>query len=495
MRVCWIVALAMLKKQKSWWCFLRPTSNIVLIQKSCEVNRCKCIKLITFAIMSMVLSKISDSIASHKLFEAHDVVIVALSGGADSVALLCALVKLGYHCVAAHCNFHLRGEESMRDCLHAQSIAAALGVECHTTDFDVKGYMQEHGVSIEMACRELRYEWFEQLRVEVGAAAIAVAHHRDDNIETFFLNLLRGTGIAGLSGMAPRNGYIVRPMLNCTREEIEGFLTEQNLTFVTDSTNLENDFSRNRLRNIVLPSLYDQFPNAADAIEATISMLQDNEAIYRQKIGEARESYVTSNDEVVTIALDRLIANEQRAATILFELLRPFKFNATQARDMISASETSGKSFIAPRHIAIINRHSLIIRRNDNEESQSEYTIDLSGDIFSPIRLTIKPMIKPDGDTSTSTDTILLDASVLADNPTFTLRKWRKGDRFAPFGMRGTKKLSDVFSDAKLSLFEKSQMWLLTRNDVILWIVGLRASRHFPVTDSTTSVLKITYIP
>lgn len=438
--------------------------------------------------MDLLTSNIKASIRRDHLIADGDKVIVTLSGGADSVALLSVLVKLGYDCIAAHCNFHLRGDESDRDCQFAQSLAQSLGVECLIKHFDVAQYEHEHKVSTEMACRELRYEWFEQLRQQYAPAVIAVAHHRDDNIETFFLNLLRGTGIAGLTGMAPRNGHVIRPMLNCTRQDIEQYLADNGLGYVTDSTNALNDYRRNRIRNIIMPMLNEQFPGASQAIASTIEMLRDNESIYRSAIDNARTRYFIDS----TIDLEALITNEQKPATILFELIRPMGFNYTQASDIIASVQESGRQFFANQYIATTHRGSLIITARADSQ-HDEYAIDLTQATTEPINLTVS--IKPNNGSitrPTSASTIMLDASVIDGNPQFVLRHWREGDRIAPFGMKGTKKVSDIFTDAHLSIVDKQKVWLLTRNDEILWVIGHRTSRHYPVTPSSTHIITIT---
>lgn len=419
-------------------------------------------------------------------------VLVALSGGADSVALLDVLVASGYECIVAHCNFHLRGEESNRDCAHAVALAESLGVEIHVKDFDVPAYETQYGVSTEMACRELRYEWFEQLRVAVGADVIAVAHHRDDNIETFFLNLLRGTGIAGLTGMAYRNGRIVRPMLDCKRVEIEQYLRERNLGYVTDSTNLQNDFKRNRLRNVILPMIEEQFPGASDAIAMTIANLQGNEEVYRSRISEIEKRYKKEN--IIEVA--RLVADEVGAETLLFELLRPCGFNATHVHDIVASIGQSGKRFYAGRCVVLLDRGRLILSGVSQENDSEEYIINLSENIKYPINLDVS-IIENEGKLSLKADAnkAFFGAEILSDDAVFKLRHWQQGDRLAPFGMKGTKKLSDIFSDAKLSIDEKSRVWLLTRNDEIVWVLGIRASRHFAVTDTTKRVLQIEILP
>ena len=223
--------------------------------------------------ISEFAKRISAFISAHGLFTPDDRVLVTLSGGADSVALLHVLLELGYDCVAAHCNFHLRGEESMRDERFVRALCDKLGVQATFVDFDVDSYVSERKVSVEMACRELRYRWFEQMRRQFGCRVIAVAHHADDSAETFFLNLMRGTGLAGLAGIKPRNGVIVRPMLCVGRQDVEAYLAQLQQDYVTDSTNLESEYRRNKIRNIVLPALRKCFPGSDAALSATMANL------------------------------------------------------------------------------------------------------------------------------------------------------------------------------------------------------------------------------
>ncbi len=419
-------------------------------------------------------------------------VLVALSGGADSVALLDVLVALDYECVVAHCNFHLRGEESNRDCAYAVALADSIGIKIYVKDFDVPEYEKSHGVSTEMACRELRYKWFEELRIETKSDIIAVAHHRDDNIETFFLNLLRGTGITGLTGMAYINGHIVRPMLDCTRAEIEQYLSDRHINYVIDSTNLQNDFKRNKLRNVILPIIESHFPGACDAITMTISNLRENEAIYRCHITEIIKRYKDNS----AIDISALIANEANVETLLFEILKPYGFNFTHVQDIITSKERSGKRFYAESYEALLDRGRLMLSKNIQSNEDEEYTIELEQSIYKPINLNIS-IVENHKDLTFKTDanSVFFDAEILSDDAEFKLRHWQKGDRFAPFGMGGTKKLSDIFSDAKLSLDAKSKIWLLTRNNEIIWIIGLRASRHFSVKETTKRVLQIEFLP
>lgn len=433
--------------------------------------------------------EIARYIGRHGVLTMDAHVIVALSGGADSVALLAALTALGYRCTAAHCDFHLRGEESERDRRHALRTARELGVECRVEHFDTTAYAREKGISIEMAARELRYGWFERLHRELHAEAIAVAHHRDDNVETFFLNLLRGTGIAGLTGMSPRRDHVIRPFLGVSRADIIAYLDARGLTYVTDSSNLSNDYRRNRLRNVVLPMLEREFPGATEAICHTMDCLGDNRRLMERYVAEQRKRYINVN----TVDLANLMKERLDAGALLFELMRPYGFNDTQTRGMLDAAATSGQRFLSPTHVAVTSGGRLQLATRETEsDNDDEHLIDLRHRIDSPIQLEVREFdYTPRMSLAFGRDTLYLDAEVLDGNPQFALRRWRHGDRLAPFGMKGTRLVSDIFSDAHLSLLDKGRMWLLTRDGTILWIVGLRASRHYPLTPSTSRAIAI----
>lgn len=442
--------------------------------------------------------KVLQSITRHRLISRNNgPVIVGLSGGADSVALLAALTALGYDCVAAHCNFGLRGDESIRDRDHARSVAGMLGCQWSTVDFDTKAYMTRHKISLEMACRELRYDWFASLMRTLKAQAVAVAHHRDDNIETLMLNLLRGSGIRGLRGMKPRNGDIIRPLLECTRSEITAYLSRRGIPYITDSSNLINDVARNRLRNIILPCIYREFPQAPDTIARTIGILADTEPLLDEAVDEAKRRYMTidTTSRSATIALRDLIADHPSSApTLLFELLHPYGFSSAQIRSMIEAADTSGATFHSTGSLAVTSRGRLELTTGHNTDDDSIFPIDLSVGCTSPIRL-VTEFITPLEFTPKRDNSVLyLDAGALADSPVWELRRWRHGDRMTPFGMKGSRKLSDIFSDAGMSVTAKQRQWILTRNGEIVWIPGIRASALYPVTESTRSIMKISYI-
>lgn len=424
-------------------------------------------------------------------------VIVALSGGADSVALLSVLVALGYNCIAAHCNFHLRGKESVRDMRHAEKIARQLGVDIYIRDFDVPKQRKKTGESVEMACRTLRYDWFHQLLDRDYSQAVAVAHHREDNIETFFLNLLRSTGIAGLTGMDFRRGYIVRPMLDVTRAQIERYLADVGLDYVVDSSNSSNDFKRNKLRNVLLPSLEENFPGAADSIVAVMNHLRDARLIVDHVVRSAAGDFSPSPRSLDVEAL--LSAHGHvRGPVILFEILRPRGFTASQCSDVVKAvaAGSTGLRFELPDgRFAELDRGVLSFHPDSPEiGSNRSYSVSLKHDILVPVNIKITPHgiteFKPERNPSV----MYLDVSVLEDDPVFEIRHPHTGDRFRPFGMSGEKLVSDILKDAKFTAAQKRSVWLLTRNDRILWIIGLRASSLFSITPLSRRFLRLSLL-
>lgn len=440
--------------------------------------------------MDNFILKIAERIEAEQLISRQESprheVIVALSGGADSVALLSALSSAGYRCVAAHCDFHLRGDESERDRQFSENIARKCNTLYREIHFDVPSYKQSNGVSTEMACRELRYKWFAELSAKYGGIPIAVGHHREDNEETLFLNLLRGTGIRGMIGMKYRNGNIIRPMLDSTRLEIEAYLKRVGLEYIVDSSNLVNDVKRNRLRNIVLPTLHREFPDSATGIDRTLTDMSRNAALYEELIATTAQKY-TDGDNINLSAIKNEVSN---ASTMLFELLRDYGFNYPQAADIINRSHQSGRQFRSSTHTALIDRGQLIVTPNVTANStKTGIDFKLSGPIPEGLTVTVIPRSEVTFDRSGMT--LYLDRSLLDTNPTFTLRRWQHGDRIAPFGMKGTRKISDLLSDAKLPLTDKQQVHVLTLNGIILWVIGLRSSRHFPIVPNTESVIRI----
>lgn len=403
-------------------------------------------------------------------------VLVALSGGADSVMLLRVLLEVGCTCIAAHCNFHLRGEESMRDERFVRDLCNNLDVNLTVKDFDVQMYQQTYGGSIEMACRNLRYIWFEELRKSLQCSFIAVAHHADDQVETFFLNLVRGTGIKGLAGMSRLNGHIWRPLLNITRAEVVNYLRLINQDYVIDSTNAQNDYRRNRLRNIVLPTLYQQFPHSRDRILDTISNTRND----YKALTELASHFLPDEFH---ISISSLCCVPQ-ASTLLYYRIHHLGFNREQCDEAVKSGihGNSGSQFIGRGHILHVNRHSLDIEVTSKTADNVVIPIDLKTNVLSPVHITVSHNNPPFSPLLCNGRTKVAFHIDVLRSEHIVLRHWKQGDRIKPFGLRGSKLLSDLFADHKLDHAEKHNAWLLEADGSILWVIGYRASSLYPVT-------------
>lgn len=423
----------------------------------------------------MLKQKVAQYIQNKQLFQETDKLLVALSGGADSVALLRVLLELGYPCEVAHCNFHLRGEESDRDERFVRDLCQRFNITLHVAHFQTEKISEEKHISIEMAARELRYEWFEKLRLETGAAYICVAHHRDDSVETFLLNLLRGAGIQGLRGIHPKNGHIVRPLLEVTREEITDYLQHLSQDYVTDSTNLQTEYLRNKVRLELLPLMQTINPAASDRIAQTANYLNDAFLYYERGIQEGKERVLTP--EGISIAA---LKREPSPACLLHEILSPLGFNSAQEAEILQSLEAqSGKTFMAEKYQVVKDRDMLLISRLEAPvEPHLSYEEKLRTPEF------VIPKDK---------HTACLDADKIT--APLTLRLTQTGDAFIPFGMKGRKLVSDYLTDRKYSLVQKQRQWVLCAGDDILWLVGERIDHRYRVTEQTRNLLLIHLLP
>lgn len=426
----------------------------------------------------MIQQRIKQYIEKEDLFSSGSKILIALSGGADSVALLCILHAAGYPCEAAHCNFHLRGEESNRDEQFVRQLCKKYGIHLHTIDFDTTRYAAEKHISIEMAARELRYNWFEEIRNQCRADVVAVAHHQDDSVETILLNLIRGTGITGLLGIRPRNGVIVRPLLCINREEIMRYLQSIGQDYVTDSTNLEDEYTRNKIRLNLLPLMQTINPSVKNSLIETGNYLSDVATIYNRYIEEAKTRIATTEG----IRICELV-KEPAPEALLFEILHPLGFNSAQIKDIVhSLHGQPGKQFSSKEWRVIKDREFLLlenIQSEDKEElpfqiikEEKEYTSDFQ-----------IPREK---------GTACFDADKL--DGTISYRKWRTGDTFIPFGMKGKKKISDYLTDRKFSISQKERQWVLCCGERIAWLIGERTDNRFRIDETTRRVVIYTIV-
>lgn len=401
-------------------------------------------------------------------------IILALSGGIDSMVLADMLLKSKTDFVLAHCNFHLRGEESDGDEQFVRDFAKRNGLTLYVKQFDTMAYAKEHGVSIEMAARDLRYAWFEELRQQLGYDKIAVAHHADDQLETFFINLLRGAGIRGLKGMRPVNGNIIRPLLDKSREEIHQYAIENGIKWREDHTNAETQFLRNKIRHELLPVIDSISKEGRASILKSISHLASENELYRELVDEKLFQIVKKDGEVQkTSHLSPLTPQ------LLFEWLRDYGFNSDQVHFIYEAMNGQpGTSFFSPTHKVTIERDGVELTpicQHDNTQVELVYEQHPNDDNFVIDK---------------SPEVAQLDY----DKLTFPLklRMWQAGDRFYPLGMKGSRLISDFLKDLKLTTRQKEECQVLTTaKDEIVWVVGRRVDERFKVTDKTKTILKI----
>lgn len=427
--------------------------------------------------MTKIEQRVYKYVVGHHLIDTSSTVLIALSGGADSVCLLLMMKRLGLDCHAVHCNFHLRGEESNRDEAFVSRLCQTQDVPLHITHFDTEAYAEEHGVSVEMAARDLRYAYFVRVAKEIGADAVCVGHHRDDNAETFLLNAVRGTGIVGLCGIREMRYEgevrIVRPLLDLTRSEILSYLKSKNQEYVTDSTNLVADVSRNKIRLEVMPVLRSFNPAAVENISNSIDNMKEVYKVYAAAI-KADINRCLVEEGVMSVDMLWTCVSP---VSVLHEWLQGKGFNRSQELDMIEAARVgqSGKIFESPVESLLVDRKSLVLK-------SSVIPVDPSRIEMSTLPVA-EVVIKRDAHYA------YLDADKIHGE--LSVRKVKKSDSFQPFGMRGRKLLSDFLTDCKLNLFQKQQQLVVADERDIAWVVGLRASELYRVDRETKRVVVI----
>lgn len=431
-------------------------------------------------------------IQEEHLFADGQQVLLAVSGGRDSVTLCHLIASAHIPFAIAHCNFYLRPGDCDRDEAFVRRLANNYGVPCFVASFDTEAYARAEGLSIEEAARKLRYEFFEQQRQSNGYDLIATAHHRDDAIETFFINLLRGTGITGLHGIPLRNGNIVRPLLPFGRDEIDAYIRKHNLEYVEDYTNSQTLYMRNRIRHQLVPLMRQLSPSFDTVMQSNIARIAEAEQIYQSEIEHVRRTMLQPYGDGYAVDIHTLRALSP-LSTYLFEILRPFGFSSVVVGEISKSLDSqSGKQFFSSSHRIVKDRKSLLIFPYSAESSrQSEYIVSLDRQNSAlPLPLHFEVCDRPDGAIRLGRNEAWFDFDKVKQP--LTLRHWRNGDRFTPFGMKGSRLVSDLFSDLKLSLNEKESTWILCDVDgTILWVVGLRASATASVTPSTKRVLKV----
>ena len=442
-----------------------------------------------------LLKQFTDYISSNNLLLPGDKLLLAVSGGVDSVVLCELCCQAGFDFGMAHCNFQLRGADSDRDEKFVRELAQKNNVEFHSVKFETKRVAGEKKVSVQEAARDLRYSWFEQIRKTGGYTYILTAHHADDNIETVLMNFFRGTGIKGLKGIEPRHEHIVRPLLFARRHQLEEFLESNNLKYVPDVSNLSDDYTRNYFRNQVIPLIKQSYPEVNDNILGNIARFREAEQLYRQAISVHKKKLLEIKGNEVYIPVLKLKKTEP-LHVIVYEIAREYGFSSGQVEEIIALLDSdSGKYIQSPSHRIIKNRNWLIIAPLEVGKADI-VIIDGTGNWQSSagnmkVELTTDPIPSTTQLKQASNFQANMDAAEIKF-PLF-LRKWKQGDYFYPLGMPKKKKLARFFIDTKLPKTEKEKIRVVEMDKKIIWIVGYRIDDRVKITDKTKSILKLSF--
>jgi tRNA(Ile)-lysidine synthase len=462
-----------------------------------------------------LLKAFTKYIQTQNLFQKDDFLLLAVSGGADSVVLCELCFQSGFHFEIAHCNFQLRGQESERDEKFVRSLAEKYAVKIFVKKFDTKEYAEENKISIQVAARELRYGWFNEL-IKAGnrqqtvdnqkqtpyitphTKYILTAHHANDNIETLLMNFFKGTGIKGLQGILPKQGKIIRPLLFAKREDILSFIRENNLQFVEDSSNSSDKYTRNYFRHQLIPSVEKVFPQAEENLLNNLERFKEIEILYKQSLDFHKKKLLEQKGNEIHIPVLKLLKT-QPLKTVVYEIIKDFGFTAHQTEEVVNLLRSeSGKYISSATYKIIKNRNWLIIapintlKANHILINETEKEID-----FEIGKLKLRRQSSDVDGAPTTYSTSEFAAKLDAKNITFPLliRKWKQGDYFYPLGMQKKKKLSKFFIDQKLSITDKEKVWLVESNKKIVWIIGKRIDDRFKISDQTKAILEIIFTP
>ncbi len=420
-----------------------------------------------------------ENIKNNNLFSKEDKLIVAISGGADSVALAILLNECNFPIIFAHCNFNLREDESDADEDFVRKLAKELEVECFVESFETEEFAKKNKISIQMAARQLRYFWLEKIRTKTDSKYIAVAHHKDDDIETYFINLIRGSGIRGFLGMKEKKNKIIRPLLNFERNEIESYLMLKNQEFRTDSSNTDTKYLRNNIRKHIIPIIKDVNPSFSNTFSNELEYMNDVFKVFQNVINTEMKNIILSSSADIILDKNNLLKSDNKKI-LLRELIFPFGFSQTE-QILNSCNDISGKIFYSKSHRLLIDRNKIIISEIKNTEEICLEISENSPEINFPInlRLDVSEDLnyhKYEGKATFDFDRIKFPIQI---------RKWKEGDYFHPIGMKGKKKLSDFFIDEKFSRFEKDNCFIMCSDKKIMWIVGHRMDDRFKITHKT----------
>lgn len=435
-----------------------------------------------------MLQAFIQHIQQHALFNPADTILLTVSGGIDSVVMCELFHQSELRFAIAHCNFGLRDAESDGDETFVEALAEKYDVPFHSTSFATAAFAKKNKLSMQAAARQLRYEWFEEVRKHYKYTCMATAHHRGDSVETFFINLLRGTGIAGLHGILPKQGKIIRPLLFADKESITAFAKKNKLKHRDDSSNASDKYLRNNIRHSLIPALKKLNPAVESTIESGMQHLHDVEIIYREAVEKKRKKILREEKNGFSLSITEL-KKLHPLRTYLYEFLKPFHFNSAIAEEIANAlDEEPGKQFFSPTHRLVKDRKLLLVEEKNKQPvksiavSAATKTLPLGEGTITFRTLARKPdFVLPASATMAALDFNKLEFPL-------EIRGWQKGDAFQPIGMKGRKKLSDLFTDKKLSLSEKENVRVLVSQGEIVWVIGLRPDERFKIGAQTTKI-------
>ncbi len=417
-------------------------------------------------------------------------VLLAVSGGIDSMVLLYLLKKSEINFEVAHCNFNLRGEESEKDYLFVKKSCLQYDTIFNGKKFDTALFAKENGLSIQMAARQLRYNWFSEIIQAKKLNYLVTAHHQNDQTETVLLNILRGKGSFSWEGMSTFNNSIIRPLLNVSKKELIAYAKENKIDWREDSSNEKSDYQRNFIRNTIIPELDKQFPSVENSLLQFAEINRYNNNILRQFINEKKSQLCYSENGILKINSD-LLSKENDPAVLLFYLINAYGFNFENCIQMIQSKNSSGKKFYSTAYIALIDRGNILIKKSEVLNAPSLFLENINKPVtYNKIEFTFREIQNQHIELKTQLKSIALIDKDKIVGP-IELRTYREGDYFYPIGMKGKKLLSDFFIDDKINDFEKKQIPLLCNNHQIMWIAGYRLDERYKVTDATKNILRI----
>ncbi len=441
-----------------------------------------------------MLPAFKNNLNEHGLCGFGERILLTVSGGVDSVVMTHLFTRGGYECAIAHCNFRLRGEESDAEEAFVRSLAAGLEIPVFVKEFDVDSEVKEKGISVQMAARELRYSWFHELAEQHGFDVIATAHNLNDSVETFLLNLSRGTGIRGLTGIPARNGKVIRPMLFASRKEIGDYARKNSLGFREDSSNLETKYQRNKIRHDVIPFLEQINPVFIETMAGNMNRLREVSGIFTLAVDQVRDSLFEREGGAIRISIDKL-KRLSPLDTWLYELFSPFGFTRLQCEGIGQILASSpGRRSISPTHQLYKDRERLILVES-KQQAFERYYLDRPEN-FSSLPFAMDVEVIERGELEripADRNTACLDYDLVRFP--LTIRHWLHGDFFYPLGMEQIKKLSDFFVDEKVPVPEKERIWILATGRQIVWIMGQRIDHRFRITGQTRRVLLLRFQP